>query len=195
MKPPKFAFFVLCALACGSPNPGLAPASPTRSTLRVVSSEEAEFIIEENPVSTTLSASPTEVWAVLPDAYRSLGIPVSEVAQNVLTLGNADFESRQIDGKRMGSFFDCGVSRSGIVANLYDVSISIATRLQEAPGGGTVVTTTMEAWARPRTTSGNPVHCSSKQTLERRLTEELSALLGPGSPASEADPSLQGKGR
>lgn len=188
MKSPKLALFVLWALACGSPNPGLTPASPTRSTVRVVSSEVAEFLTEGNRVSTTLLASPAEIWAVLPDAYRSLGIPVSEVAQNVLTLGNAGFESRQIDGKRMGTFFDCGVSRSGIVANLYDVSISISTQLAEAPGGGTVVTTTLDSWARPRTTSGNPVHCSSKGTLERRLTEELSALLGVGPRAFDADP-------
>ncbi len=177
---PVLLIALLSLVGCGHPNPGPRPPAPDRSTVRVVPSEVAEFLTEGSQVSETLPVSAARVWNALPGAYEALGIPVTEVLPGAMTLGNPSFETRRIEGNRMSRYFNCGTTYSGVVANLYDVAITISTRLAEAPEGGTMAITEVDAWATPRTVSGNPVHCSSKQTLEARLNELLAEALGGG---------------
>lgn len=186
MRSLRVVIFVLVVAACGPAVPGGGPPAPTRSTLRVVSSETAEFLTEGNRSAATLPVSSTEAWAAIPGVYEQLGIPVTEVSPDMMTLGNPDFRTRRIDGNRMGHYLDCGITNSGVLANIYDVTITISTRVVDAPEGGAVVTTTLDAWARPRMTNGNPVHCSSKQRLEQRLNGLVAEKLGVGGLALSA---------
>lgn len=175
--------FVLFAAACASPGTDSRTPSPTRSTVRVMDYQTAEIWTEGLETSTILPVSPAEVWAALPSAYERLGIPVGESSPNRMTLGNPGFKTRSLDGKRMSHYFDCGRSNSGPRANLYDVTITISTRIVDAPETGAVVATTIDAWARPRMMNGNPVHCLSRVTLEKRLVEAVAEEMGLGRPA------------
>jgi hypothetical protein len=63
-------------------------------------------------------------------------------------------------------------------ADQYEVNMIILTDLKPVEGSpGTVLTTTVDANARPRTHTGNPVHCQSKGTLELRVTQEIARAL------------------
>jgi hypothetical protein len=152
--------------------------------LRVVTSEAAEFLTEGSQRFGTLPVAPADVWEVLPGVYEELAIPVTEVRPHEMTLGNPAYETRRIDGARMSRFLDCGATHSGILANIYDVTLTLSTTVSESPEGDAVVTHSLDAWARPRMTSGNPVHCSSKGTLEERLMEVILERLPEGTHAS-----------
>jgi hypothetical protein len=140
--------------------------------------QAVEFLTEALQTRATLPATPAEVWAVLPEVYEELGIPVTESSSGMKTLGNPGFRTRNLGGERVSQFVDCGRSNSGALANLYDVTLTISTSVADAPEGGATVATTLDAWARPRMTNGNPVHCLSKTTLEQRLVEVVAEKLG-----------------
>jgi hypothetical protein len=78
----------------------------------------------------------------------------------------------------MNSYVDCGSNLSGQLANAYDVTLSVVTRLSDGPPGTTIVATTIDAYGEPRTTSGNQVHCQSREALERRVAEIVAEKLG-----------------
>lgn len=178
MRFPKLAVMGLFAFACGSPTPGAGPPAPTPSTVRVMDYQAVEFLTEALQTMATLPATPAEVWAVLPEVYEQLGIPITESSPNLKTMGNPGFRTRNLDGKRVSQYVDCGRSNSGALANIYDVTFTISTSVSDAPDGGATVSTTVDAWAKPRMTNGNPVHCSSKTTLEQRLVELVTEKVG-----------------
>jgi hypothetical protein len=78
----------------------------------------------------------------------------------------------------MGNYIDCGTNLSGQLANLYEIQLSIITRLADGPEGTTIVTTTVDAYGEPRSTSGNQVHCQSREVLEKRVAELVAERLG-----------------
>jgi len=165
------------ALACASSSPGPGPPPPTRSVIRTSGFQTAEFLDEKDLASATFPAPPAEVWSVLPSVYEELGIPVTQRDPAQMILGNPGHDVRTIQGKRMASYLDCGTSPSGILANLYDVTLALATRVSPASDGGSMVTTILEGWAEPRVTRGNPVHCRSKGTLEEGITALVAGAL------------------
>ena len=180
MRSPKPAVLLLFAVACGPSIPGTGSPNPTRSTVRLTDFEVAEFLTEGDRVSATLPVSPADAWAILPGVFEVLGIPVSENVPGRMTLGNERYRARRVEGKRMGRFLDCGTSPSGVLADLYDVTLSITTRVMEGPEGGAILTTTVDAWAEPRMTRGDPIRCRSKGSLEQRVEEILVEKLGVG---------------
>jgi hypothetical protein len=148
--------------------------------VRVTNYQTAELFTEGDRVSAAIPHPPEEVWAALPAAFDRLGIPVTQVAQDQMTLGNAELETRAIEGKRMGSYLDCGTTFSGAVANIYDVTLKVITRVTPSPEGGTSLVTTLDAWAEPRMTNGDAVHCRSRSRLEERIAEVTAEILENG---------------
>lgn len=169
---------VLLAWGCASSSAGDGLPPPSRSTVRTVGFASEEFLTDGTRASAVLQADPTQVFGVLPAAYERLGIPVDAASSATRTLGSSAFRTRRIDGKRMGSYVDCGMTNSGVVANLYDVTLTLSTQVTEAEGGGSTLLTTLDAWARPRLTNGDPVHCMSKQLLEQRISDIAAELVG-----------------
>ena len=174
----RLALIVILVVSCASPSPGVEPPAPTRSSVRLMDWQTVDFLTEGLQTSANLPANPDEVWAVLPAAYEALGIPVREVSPEQRTLGNSSFRTRNLDGKRISQYVDCGRSNSGTLANIYDVTLTISTRVTDAADGGATVSTTVDAWARPRMTNGNPVQCSSNTNIEQRLLELMVERLG-----------------
>ena len=156
--------------ACASPSSGTSSEEPARSVVRTTGFQTAELLTEGDRVSSTFEASPGEVWAILHAVYGTLGIPVTQVAPDRMTLGNPSLETRTIDGKRMSAYLDCGTTLSGRIADRYDVTLNLSTRVVERAGGGSEITTSVDAWAEPRVTRGDAVHCRSRGSLEDRIS-------------------------
>ena len=177
-------FFLLLFLivACASGGAGEKSQEPARSVVRVSDYQTAELFTEADRISVAIPHPPEDVWAALPAVFDRLGIPVNQVARDQMTLGNTGLEARTIEGKRMGSYLDCGTTFSGALANIYDVTLKVTSRVTPNPEGGALVVTTLDAWAEPRMTNGDAVHCRSKNKLEERIAEVTAEILEKGRP-------------
>jgi len=171
-------FAAVLVASCASPASRPGVPVPTRAVVRVSGYEHAELWDEKDQSSITLPVSLAEAWEALPDVYMGLEIPLTQRTPGDLTLGNPGFETRSIAGESMSHYVDCGTSLSGVIANRYDVTLSLLTRVQAGPEGGARITTVLEAWAEPRVTRGDPVHCRSKGTLEEEIGLLLARELG-----------------
>jgi hypothetical protein len=171
---------LIAAAACAS-SPGADTderAAPTRQVLRVGSTAAVEMYTEAGIGESVIMAPSEAVWEVLPAVFEQLEIPVNRRDVRVPELGNLGYQARRVEGRRMGNYIDCGTNLSGQLANLYEIQLSILTRLADGPEGTTVVTTTVDAYGEPRSTSGNQVHCQSREVLEKRVAELVAERLG-----------------
>lgn len=175
------AGFCLTLADCGGRAPDPSRPPPDRTMLRMYGFQAVEHYTEASRIADTLPAAPVDVWAVMPAVYQRLGVPVSDTVPSLMELGNPGYRARRVEGRRMGSYVDCGTTHSGTLANLYEITLAVVSRVARAPEGGTVLTTTLDAWGRQTATSGNPVHCSSKGELEARIVALVGEMLGlPG---------------
>ncbi len=114
----------------------------------------------------------------LPQVYDMLGIPDYGVNPEGTQYGNPSFRARRIEGKRLSRYIDCGMGVTAVPnADDYQVTLMVLSRVSAADEGGTMVVTTVDATAKPRAVSGNPVHCQSNGTLETRLADLLLMVL------------------
>lgn len=178
---PALMLSVLMAAGCATSTPDPEPvdrAAPTRSQFQIGSLTPMVIYTEPGRAQSRVPAPPAEVWAVLPDVYDQLEIPLSHVDRTLLEVGNPGYSARRVEGSRMARYIDCGTDLRGQLANLYEITLSVFTRLQRGEEGSTVVVTTMDAYGSQRATSGNPVHCQSREVLERRVAELIAERFG-----------------
>lgn len=161
---------VITTAACGGANAG-APGTPppTRTTVRIGNEAPIEMYVQANLDSRIIPVSADSVWTVLPEVFEALDVPVTHRVQSRWEMGNRGYVAQRVEGRRMNTYVDCGSNLSGQLANLHEVTLSVVVRLSDAPDGGTQVETTVDAYGKPRTTSGNQVHCQSRAALERRV--------------------------
>ena len=137
---------------------------------------DLEFVEKTLPIDEAL------IWGVLPGVYQQLGIPVGTSNPQKKQVGNLGFEVSRIDGSRMNKFLDCGTSRTGPMANAYQVTLTVMTKLAAAEGGGTTLSTVVDGTAVNRSIAGYPVPCTSRETLEVLIADKVAEALGvPGS--------------
>jgi hypothetical protein len=171
MRPTALASLALIATAaCGGSTAG-APETPppTRATLRVGNAAAIEMYTQASLAARVIPVSADSVWTVLPEVFETLDVPVTHRVPSRQEMGNRGYVARRVEGKRMNTYVDCGTNLSGQLANLYEVTLSVVVRLSAADDGGAQVETTVDAYGKPRTTSGNQVHCQSRETLEQRI--------------------------
>lgn len=131
--------------------------------------------------SRTVPAPLDSVWHVLPRVYEILGVPQAGAVSDQRLFGAYDFRPRRIEGKRLSTYLDCGMGLTATPkADEYEVTMSLLTRLTPAGGGGTVAETLVDASAKPRGVTGNPVYCQSNGVLETRVAELLLWVLVSG---------------
>ena len=164
--------------ACASSSDPPGRAVPQRSVVRLGNAATVEMYNEAGMGESTILAPSRDVWRVLTDVYERLEIPVTKRTPSMLEMGNLGYKARRVEGRRMSRYVDCGSNLTGQLANSYEVTLSVITRLTDGPEGATVVTTTVDAFGKPRGTSGNEVHCQSRQTLEKRVPELIAEMLG-----------------
>lgn len=122
----------------------------------------------------TIPRDPAQVWADLPEAYRSLGIEVSEINTNNRIFGNPELRVRRRLGTvALAKYLDCGRSQDGPNADTYEVVMTVLTQLKNNDKGGTDVITAVGATARPINYVTNEVTCTTTGALEERLFSTL----------------------
>jgi hypothetical protein len=135
------------------------------------------------PSSDVIDAPVESVWLTLPLVYERLGVPAELLDRRGQRIGNTRFNPRRIEGKRLSRYIECGYGvTSSNNADVYRVTMSLVTRISATERGATLVQTYIDASARPRDVSGNPVRCSTKQVLEKRIAELVQTTLERGIP-------------
>ena len=169
--------------ACTSGGTRTAPIGPRTETISVrvggAAGGALEVGTEASVMDTTVSAAPDAIWSALPTVFQLLRIETSTVDAGSLMIGNQGFVASRIGGRSLSTYLDCGQTFGGPTADRYEVTLYLMVELAGSPGGGTLVRTVTDAYARPRGVSGNSLHCVSKGTLERRILE-LVTQIAPG---------------
>lgn len=121
-----------------------------------------------------------QVWAVLPQIYEELGVPLAMHDAVGKRIGNSSFRARRIGGKRLSQYLRCGGSGPTATPNAdrYQVTMSLTTRLSDASEGGTAISTVVGATARPRDVGGSVVNCASTGRLEEQISEMVKEAVG-----------------
>jgi hypothetical protein len=167
--PAALTLALLTAACASSSSQDVPSAAPVRSVMRVAGTAPVEVHTEASVAERTFQVPVEEVWAVVPGVYERLEIPITSADPTARELGNPGYLARRVEGKRMNSYLDCGTQLGGSIANSYDVTLSVVTRVTAREGGSTSVRTVLDATAKARATSGNPVHCQSRGVLEERI--------------------------
>jgi hypothetical protein len=172
---------VLLTACTTTPSPS-RPGPVDESVLRTTGSFEMNLPLNRSDAvfTDTLRFDPARAWTELPAVYRALGLPVNESESARRRIAAIAFQPRRIDGERVSLFLDCGRGiTAGENADSYQVHLSVETRLVADPSdpARAMVQSTLNANARPRAISGNPVPCDTRGRLERRIVETLQARL------------------
>ena len=119
-----------------------------------------------------IDAPPGAAWVGLIQAWEILKITPDQVNSDgyLLSVDNARFR-RQLGGKPMSRYLDCGMGQLGANADAYEVSMSVRSQLRAAEGGKTEILSVVTATARSAVTSNSSVQCASSGELEKRIAE------------------------
>ena len=170
---------LVAASACSTAQNAPASLEGTRIGTTRVAGVGAEITSHDTDAErSTLAADPAKVWGVLGGIYEQLGIPVTTTDPYTMTIANGGYEARRIDGVRMNTYLDCGTNFSGPLANVYEVTLAVSTQLTETGENRTEIATALVASARPRTTAGYPVQCTTREKLEELIAAKIAEALG-----------------
>lgn len=155
--------------ACASGGPRTSPNAPPVA-VPTSTSYEAGFANQPSSVrDTVLSESRSRVWAVLPGVLEDLGVEASTRDERAFVIGNEGWRPTAIHGTRLSAFLRCGAGISGPNADSYDVTALLLVQLEAPSSTETLARIVLDASARPRTSSGAPLRCTSAGTLEGRI--------------------------
>ncbi len=169
-----------CASSGSSSEEDAMPTpAQTRSVVRIDGYRPVEIFNEPGIGMRTIDAEVGMAWRVLGGVYEQLGIPVAQSDPNGRQLGNPGYLARRVDGERMNSVVDCGSDFSGPLANQYDITLTVITKLTAKGPENTQVVTVMDAYGRPRAVSGNSIHCTSRGVLEMKIAQKVAEALQP----------------
>ena len=161
--------------ACAPPRQSAAPeislTSVTVGQQDFDGSREIDLRHRPGVMETTLPASLSAVWTILPEVFDALDIDVTRIDASTGVMGNPGYRARRIEGERMSLWLDCGRGLVRPYADAYEVRLTVIVQLLPSPDGGTTVRTTVDAYARDRSVNGSAVHCLSWGTLERRIAQ------------------------
>lgn len=175
---------LIAAGAAGCASSGGAEELPDQQsgigTMRidaVSSTFKFRYIEDVSPVRDTVNAIVEEVWNLLPEAYVQVGVPIAGVNPGARLLGNTNFRAQgNLGDMRLSDLVTCGRTMTGEIAEQYDLVFSVLTQIQEEDGKS-LVSTVVDASARPRGVSGNAVTCSSTGELERAIVTRIRSQL------------------
>lgn len=162
--------------ACSS-GPRLA-ATTSEETVRVVGGSggtvQMATTTSTRPRTVTVDVPLDKAWNALPAAYESVGIELARHDRTARLAGNPGFRARRtLGGTRISRYLDCGRAQGNPSADTYEVHFSVMTQLA-GDSARTIVTTTVDATARPVNFAGESVRCVSTGELEIRLVNGLS---------------------
>ena len=180
------ALVLSCALstACASGGSGTSSTGPRTERVSVGnpigSLGSVEITTDASVQESTIPATPAAVWSVLPSVFETMQIETPTIDPRSFMIGNPGYRPSRIMGMQLSTYLDCGNTFIGLYADRYQVTLYFMVQLADPLDGGTRLRTVIDASARPRDVRGNPLHCVSKGTLERRFLELVSEKLAGG---------------
>jgi hypothetical protein len=172
-------FILSTAVLCTACAPRSEVGTTTRpETVRVVDSSGAGATLtvttQTRASAINVPATVEQVWRVLPAVYEELGLPVRQMNSSTHVIGNPGFSARrQIGRVPLTRYFDCGRTQDRPSAETYELQISVLTQVQRGESEGSILSTSLQATARPVNFPTGAVQCTSTGALEARLAEAV----------------------
>jgi hypothetical protein len=172
----------LAGCASSSSSTGSAPA-PAVETIRVPTATPGVTASLTTTTVANIAMVPlplARVWLVMASVFDSLAIPLTTVDPATHTIGNGDLKvRRRLGAESLRTYLNCGNTQGAPNSETFDIRLSVISQLTPDGPGGTTVTTTVQAMARPVSVSGEYIRCSSTGALETRLGDIVAARLKP----------------
>lgn len=168
----RFPTTLLLALAACTPPPQSGDPVQTATVTSAVAPQQTMDLTREVVVRrTSIPAPRVRVWQALHEVHHALGIAFTN---GDLASGAATFELanqiRTVAGKPASRYIDCGIGPGGAArADSYRLIVRLNHSLANPTPDSTVITSTLQAWARNPGLSSDPIPCSSLGLLEREI--------------------------
>lgn len=139
---------------------------------------EIDYTRETEIKTVALPASRVAIWNALSETHRTLGLKrlTADSAQG--TVAYEASSVRTILGKRVSSYFDCGLGAGNVPrADSYSVTVHVDHKITAVSDRQSQLLIRVTATARNRGLNSDVVQCSSFGTLESRISELVAARL------------------
>jgi hypothetical protein len=166
---------------CASAGPVLDDTTPRQSTI-LAGDKNGATIYAERPraVNMSIAAPPAAVWLAAKKSYADFEIPLAVENPSTHQMGNPNFfKSRQLGGRPMVEFVDCGSGMTGPKAASYRIYISLLTEMITDGHGGTQIQTTFVATGQDMSgNSSDRIPCGSTGRFEQFFLEHIRSQIG-----------------
>lgn len=169
----------MALVGCASANSSAAPVAV--ETIRVPTATPGGTASLTTTTVANVATVPLplgRVWPVMGSVFDSLAIPLNTVDPTSHTIGNGDLKvRRRLGAESLRTYLNCGNTQGTPNSETFDIRLSVISQLTPDGPGGTTITTTVQAMARPVSVSGEYIRCSSTGALENRLGDIVAARL------------------
>jgi hypothetical protein len=176
------ALFLLLLCGCASAGTTSETSNSTPKQAAIYSSPETGLLLAERPRASvaTVAAAPAAVWFAVKKVYADWEIPVTVENPSTHQIGNQNFyKSRQIGGKSMTDYVDCGTGMTGPKAASYRIYISLLTDVVTDGKGGTTVHVTFVPMGQDVAGgSTDRIPCGTTGRLEQFMLDQVKANVG-----------------
>jgi hypothetical protein len=175
------ALFLLVLCGCASAGSTSETSNSTPKQAALYSSPETGVLLAERPRASVaaIAAPPATVWLAVKKVYADWDIPLTVENPSTHQIGNQNFfKTRQIAGKSMTDFVDCGSGMTGAKAATYRIYISLLSDVIPDGNGGTKVQVTFVPMGQDVTGgSTDRIPCGTTGRLEQLLLDRVTALV------------------
>jgi hypothetical protein len=175
------ALLLIAVAGCASASSPPPDESLTRQPI-IFTSAETGTLFGDKPrsASAAINAPPGTVWFAVKKAYIDLDIPVTVENPAARQIGNANFSKmRQLGGRAMTEFVDCGTGMTGLKAATYKIYISLLSMVVPDGKGGTAVQTTFVTSAQDMGgNSTDRIVCGTTGRFEQLFLDKVRENLG-----------------
>ncbi|HEX8942372.1 MAG TPA: hypothetical protein VF785_04485 [Gemmatimonadaceae bacterium] len=176
------ALLLLALCGCASGGTSSESSNTTPKQAAIYSSPETGVLLAERPTasSATIAAPPAAVWLAVKKIYADWDIPVTVENPSTHQIGNPNFsKSRQMAGKSMTDFVDCGSGMTGPKSATYRIYSSLLTDVMTDGKGGTKVRVTFVPMGQDVAGgSADRIPCGTTGRLEQLLLGQVQASVG-----------------
>jgi hypothetical protein len=175
------AFLLLALTGCASTNQPLSETTPRQATI-LAGDQNTPTIYADRPRAAvmTIAAPPAAVWLAAKKTYADFEIPLRVENPSTHQMGNNNFfQSRQLGGRPMVDFVDCGTGMTGPKAASYRIYISLLTEMAADGHGGTTIQTTFVPMGQDMSgVSADRIPCGSTGRFEQFFLDHVKSELG-----------------
>ena len=180
MARPWLSIFLLLASGCATAGePAPAPGRSTTDVSSVIDGTNTRIVryADGAPEPIAVDAPADQVFAVLPDAYRAVGIEMAHNVPATRTSGNRQVViSRQLGNTPVSQYLRCGTTPVGTPsADSYRIRMSVLTTVEPAAAGSTVRTQILATATPPG--RNDELECTTTGRLESVIANAIQMRL------------------